>query len=294
MYARERIPSVMVKRIHNPGDLPNLPIDRRAVLAGGAAVFIAALTGCEGGRQDPTQQEPTPSETPTGEETTTSPIEAPVDSEAPIAEGPFGPEYAPLQQTEHALEPLAVTHSIEEMDAISTEEFAMLPVQDRLYFLIRWTEENMSHPITSTTEENFVPDLVVDTLRKMKSGAFVAEDPDLAAKLGIAGNMYLSNPGENHPDDIAMSNIEMYRRLAEERTEFTTYSMNFVLEKILSVRTEEVDGTVVSTFRIVTTHGRGDDETTEAVDDMQIHEVLIQRPDTGETVITFAKGLKVG
>lgn len=124
---------------------------------------------------EPTEEEPKSPEVSSGDA-----IDVPV-----VYDGPFGDEYAQL--TEEHIETLETTNSFEQLKAMSLEEYAKQPVQDRLAYLIESIGEGDAYDPMFRQGDNIPFDLVVDNWSTIDARAlYKAGSPEDSSKLAIS------------------------------------------------------------------------------------------------------------
>ena len=271
-----------------------------ALAAVASVAFAAAGCSGEGANVDPPEtpqsvasQDPTASPEATTPDTSESPPTSDIDTTQPIVydqpvvrNGPFGDEYPALPQ-----EVLVPTTSIEEMESIDWESFALLPVQDRLNYLFTKTvdgDESVYRYFQST--ENVIPYMIPDQWSKSRADAFSeGATPEECAKLAIADRYYTVTPGKSGINDEARRAAESMMQACADKTETSTWMPGFVYTGLATMRQQTIDGfgapatITVLDYEVQEDGVVTENRTTEAVE-------LTVRLSNGDTVKAFARG----
>ena len=277
-----------------------------AVLAAGAAFLTS---GCfpsgEANANRPETPQATASQDPAASPEATNTPESPSASEIPttqpsdiettqpiaydqpiVRDGPFGDEYPALPQ-----EVLLPTTSIEEMEGMDWETFALLPIQDRLGYLFTKTvsagEEVYRY---FQSNENVTPYLIPDQWSKSRADAFFeGTSPQECAKLAIADRYYTSTPGESGINEETQRSAESMMQVCEYKTETSSFNSSFVYTGLQAMRQKTIDGFGAPATVTILDYEVQEDGVVIENRTVEAMELNFQLPN-GDIVTAFARG----
>ncbi len=215
-----------------------------------------------------------------------------------VYNGPFGDEYIPLyaneaEAREHALVP---TTPLEEMRAMDAEQFAKLPIEDRAFYLYKYLEETDSLQTNIfTASENFIPESAPYVWNFIDGSSWNASSPEEAAKIIES---YDYNNIENGQLSIeSRDTIATWRESAKNAVEGGAYPINFEYVSSGDVRKEvsTVQGKYLATevtFDVNNYDWNTGESTPIEQRTVEVVEVVVENPETGEPFIVYAQGYK--
>lgn len=269
-----------------------------ALLASGALTLSLAACGTSARSEGPTPTETAtelPEPTVAGTYIEAEPTEAPtsdgsLESLRVPMDGDFGKEYLPLNSDEI----LVPTVPLEQLRAMSWEDFAHQKVEDRIHYQIVKAEEGKAgrQKLYFEVDENVAPDLIVSKWEEANKYAFFEDDPNECAKLAIADKMYTYDNYTGGIEASAASTAEKWKGLCETKGSAPAWvraaGINFSTEQVIREEKYETPATPPQivwtlTYDVYMEGELSGTETLEAV------ELTVQLPD-GRTVVAFAQG----